>query len=1144
MVMMLCLPAVFTVNAAADDAGSRLPEDTQNLLVNPDWENGTDGWLILANSIKVGYDQDDCLTSIVCQDIPVDDFMYGKAVKLTGSIAVAAEDPTQEAIEISLVMYGSDGNRIRDEYGELLYEEHMTAEDPVMTECGIIMEIPEEAASIRVLMQIWKQGDENIFNFSDLSLELTDVTEIQKPPTNENSGFIRETPIEETEPETTTEPSAESPAATPSEGTGEYTRLEYIAADGTQYIDTGYCDPTGTIIEYRAEWYQNAKGNYDGYMVGARGRDGNGRNGGYYGWNSWILGYGTNYEESNEPAFREGKAYDVRSSTVAGDAWLEVDGIRIAENTDVRGLSPSPIMVFTTESQLSDELNTCGRIFYARIYDHYGILVRDYVPCIRNADGEVGMLDLVDYKFYGNDGAGEFTKGPAAGEVPEKPAPSPDRTQLDPEGYSQTEYIIADGTQYIDTGYADIHGTIIEYRAEWNLNAKGQYDGYMAGARGRDGNGRNGGYYGWNSWILGYGTNYEESKEPAFTIGKAYDVRSSTVSGDAWLEVDGTRVAECTDERELSMSPIMIFTTESQLSDELNTCGRIFYARIYDHSGNLVRDYVPCIRNYDGAAGMFDLVENRFYGNDGTGEFRSGPILDITLYESGGQQLTPPPVDPETETDDIETGRTGIDDTGRLNENEIRYMQDGSVMYNGHRYKIIQEAMYWEDAWDYCDELGGYLVTITSAQEQALMEKILKDSDAHGKFMIGLGSLDGDLRNAFEWITREPLEYTNWGEGEPDGGQPVCILSTEDISGSHFHIRPYQWDDDTYNQYFFICEWEPETIVSSIPFNDIESQNTDTAYLKDLVEQGKGYYYGTGPEGYSRDKAEQCFKEAADSNYGEGWYYLGNMYMNSLMDQPYVRAMECYQKAVDRGFGLGLVCQALLYENGYGAEQDFAKAYELYSMAVEAGFQEGCCGLGNLYKDGNGVLQDELAAMEYYKMALDSQDFMWRNFAKCMIGKMYEKGAPGISQDYSQAMDWYLQAAEEGYGRGYCCIGDMYFYGNGVEKDRGEAFGWFKLAAEHGDITGMYDTAFLLDHALGVTQDYTEAMKYYRMAASIGDADAMYALGCMYEEGHGVSQDFEQAKYWLEQALKYAGDDIELKESIGEEMAYISSGAY
>ena len=74
--------------------------------------------------------------------------------------------------------------------------------------------------------------------------------------------------------------------------------------------------------------------------------------------------------------------------------------------------------------------------------------------------------------------------------------------------------------------------------------------------------------------------------------------------------------------------------------------------------------------------------------------------------------------------------------------------------------------------------------------------------------------------------------------------------------------------------------------------------------------------------------------------------------------------------------------------------------------------------------------------------------------------------------------------------------------------------------------------------------DYTEAMKYYRMAASIGDADAMYALGCMYEEGHGVSQDFEQAKYWLEQALKYAGDDIELKESIGEEMAYISSGAY
>ena len=62
-------------------------------------------------------------------------------------------------------------------------------------------------------------------------------------------------------------------------------------------------------------------------------------------------------------------------------------------------------------------MNTAGsvycknktRIYSCQIYDD-DVLVRDYKPCI-SPDGKVGLYDLVDRKFYGNNGTGEFIAG-------------------------------------------------------------------------------------------------------------------------------------------------------------------------------------------------------------------------------------------------------------------------------------------------------------------------------------------------------------------------------------------------------------------------------------------------------------------------------------------------------------------------------------------------------------------------------------------------------------------------------------------------------------------------------------------------------------------------------------------------------------
>lgn len=47
---------------------------------------------------------------------------------------------------------------------------------------------------------------------------------------------------------------------------------------------------------------------------------------------------------------------------------------------------------------------------------------------------------------------------------------------------------------------------------------------------------------------------------------------------------------------------------------------RIYYAKIWD-GGTLIRDFIPAVRNDDGAIGMYDQVNDVFYTNDGTGSF-------------------------------------------------------------------------------------------------------------------------------------------------------------------------------------------------------------------------------------------------------------------------------------------------------------------------------------------------------------------------------------------------------------------------------------------------------------------------------------------------------------------------------------------
>ncbi len=129
---------------------------------------------------------------------------------------------------------------------------------------------------------------------------------------------------------------------------------------------------------------------------------------------------------------------------------------------------------------------------------------------------------------------------------------------------------------------------------------------------------------------------------------------------------------------------------------------------------------------------------------------------------------------------------------------------------NGHYYQRFDAAMTWSDARAYCESQGGYLATLTSAEEDSFVyQNVGQDGVA-----MWLGGTDETSEGTWEWITGEAWSYTNWASGQPNNISPG-----QDYL-SYFDLAPGQWDDagppggnETFS---FICEWDELQTVPTL----------------------------------------------------------------------------------------------------------------------------------------------------------------------------------------------------------------------------------------------------------------------------------------------------------------------------------------
>ena len=56
--------------------------------------------------------------------------------------------------------------------------------------------------------------------------------------------------------------------------------------------------------------------------------------------------------------------------------------------------------------------------------------------------------------------------------------------------------------------------------------------------------------------------------------------------------------------------------------------------------------------------------------------------------------------------------------------------------FNGHYYQVFEpDSITWEAAKQRCEQMGGYLATITSAEEQAFVDSLIENSGKNGLWL-------------------------------------------------------------------------------------------------------------------------------------------------------------------------------------------------------------------------------------------------------------------------------------------------------------------------------------------------------------------------------------------------------------------------
>lgn len=187
-----------------------------------------------------------------------------------------------------------------------------------------------------------------------------------------------------------------------------------------------------------------------------------------------------------------------------------------------------------------------------------------------------------------------------------------------PSGYVEVEYLESSGTQYIDTGFKPKLDT-----------TRIVFDGYSLTSRSLFGVIENSNRFGITGTVSGNDIivrfDYAQTLYSPIVLLKErrrYELDKNVAKIDGQVITTFTLSAVS-----LTLNEFLFARNFDGTSGDFAT-GKCYSCQIYDNT-TLVRDFIPAVRLSDGEAGLYDLVNDVFYTNQGTGKFKYGKFKNI-----------------------------------------------------------------------------------------------------------------------------------------------------------------------------------------------------------------------------------------------------------------------------------------------------------------------------------------------------------------------------------------------------------------------------------------------------------------------------------------------------------------------------------
>ena len=396
-------------------------------------------------------------------------------------------------------------------------------------------------------------------------------------------------------------------------GRDAYTRLDWLESTGGQFIDTGvtFTDTHGFAVTYQTTGTAISGGNQ--IVCGSRASSGNtrcivgsntqrGTNYAYVGRNTLLTSYAVRDESEGTVTlnYLNSRTWDCRGQTSGA-----LDAELVAQTGSFYLFAGN--MAYSGGSRIG-----CRCRIMSFTMTRGDEVVMDLIPVRRKVDGKLGMYDVLNDVFYVNQGSMDFVEG----------------EPLFPDGYIGLDFIESTGTQYVNTGVKCASNVAMQaqfYNArsasKHFMGARTAYQQNALGLSFQVESGSEGYCVAWGSKVV------QKLLGRSLTEGVGDRFHDFTVGGQ-YLLLDGHfSNSAIADQNFASDLDIYAFTVNNGgMPHNQMSAIRIAGLKMY-RNGSLVRDYIPVMPTNSLAPGLYDLQNDVFYGNVGTGQFLAGDIV-------------------------------------------------------------------------------------------------------------------------------------------------------------------------------------------------------------------------------------------------------------------------------------------------------------------------------------------------------------------------------------------------------------------------------------------------------------------------------------------------------------------------------------